>query len=172
MPYTTQEFTHMAKSLDKLRFAVVKDARHNLAVKRARVSGSGNRFNSAINSSGMLSRSLKSKRKNLIVGIEMLHYGHFVDWGRQPGSWPPVDAIREWIRVKPIRLRDDGGRFMKQTPAAMNSLAFLIGRAIAKHGIKRTDFFTKPFDEHYAKYLESIGENMEKDLDNILPEKL
>ena len=33
-------------------------------------------------------------------------YGYVVDKGRNPGKMPPVDAIKKWIRQKPLRLRD------------------------------------------------------------------
>jgi len=60
------------------------------------------------------------------VQLELAEYWKFVEYDTKP-HWPPVSAILEWIRVKPVLPRpDDKGRI--PTP---QQLAFLIGRAIA-----------------------------------------
>ena len=80
--------------------------------------------------------------------ISMLGYGVYVDEGRRPGKWAPPEVIREWVRTKPIRVRNVGtGSFAKPTEQARNSLAFLINRKIKEKGIKPTRFFTEPFEE-------------------------
>lgn len=166
------DFAHTAKSLDKFRFGVLKGARKNLALKQSRTSASGGRFSSAINSTGILSKSLKSSRHILDVEFSMKGYGLYVDIGRKKGKFPPVDAIKEWIKEKPIILRDSEGKFAKKTPSAMNSLAFLIGRSIKEHGIKKTDFFTKPLEEGMEELDEVAYQVIFKDIDNYLPDTI
>lgn len=64
-----------------------------------------------------------------------------IDEGRKPSiSYPPLDAIKEWIKVKPIYWRNERGRF---TRASENSKAFLIARSIKEKGYKGIDFFRK-----------------------------
>lgn len=64
-----------------------------------------------------------------------------IDKGRRPSlSYPPLENIREWIRVKPIYWRNERGRF---TRASENTKAFLIARSIKEKGYKGIDFFSK-----------------------------
>lgn len=58
--------------------------------------------------------------------------------GRRPGTFPPVDAMRRWVFLK----RGSLGIEAKQ----VNSVAFLIGRSIAKKGIKGRKYFNAALD--------------------------
>lgn len=61
-------------------------------------------------------------------------YWEYVEEGRRPGSFPPVEAMLTEIRIKPIIPRpDEKGRIPTE-----NQLAFLIGRKIAEKGIPGT----------------------------------
>ena len=56
----------------------------------------------------------------------------YVESGRKPGKFPPPDAIRKWITVKPLVPRaGKNGRV-----PTIRQMAFLIGRKIAEQGIK------------------------------------
>lgn len=73
-------------------------------------------------------------------------YGYVVDKGRNPGSMPPPDAIKKWIRQKPLRLRDlKTGSFIKMTEKKVDSVAFAIAKKMKEKGTKPTYFFTTPF---------------------------
>ena len=61
-----------------------------------------------------------------IVGAK---YTKQLTQGREPGSFPPVQAIKDWIMDKPITPRDN---------ISIDSLAFLIGRKIQEVG---TNYF-------------------------------
>ena len=74
---------------------------------------------SKINNSGRLSKSLKSSVQRQKLVIEMAEYGLYVDEGRRPGKFPPVDKIKEWIKSKPIKPRDKNGRFMAIRPSTI-----------------------------------------------------
>lgn len=54
-------------------------------------------------------------------------------------AWPPVDAIRDWVRrhVKTLAIagRTRSGRARRASDTQVNSVAFLIGRAIYRRGI-------------------------------------
>jgi len=47
----------------------------------------------------------------------------------------PRGVMARWIKDKPIRPQKKGGGFVKKTKSTMNSLAFLLGRAVATKGI-------------------------------------
>ena len=73
-------------------------------------------------------------------------HGFYVEHGRSPGKAPPQKAIRDWMRVKGIRLPE------KQ----MQQVAFLIGRKIAKKGTKPRPFVApvarqKQWRDDYAR---------------------
>lgn len=64
-----------------------------------------------------------------------------IDQGRKPSlRYPPLEKIKEWIRVKPIYWRNERGRF---TRASENTKAFLIARSIKEKGYKGINFFQK-----------------------------
>ena len=73
------------------------------------------------------------------VDIELQDYWYYVEHGRRPGKFPPVNKIKEWIRVKPVTpYADSKGRM-----PTVDQLAFLIGRKIATEGTDPQPFFEK-----------------------------
>ena len=158
-------WSNIAKAQDRFGKKVIKDSRQNLSIKRKRKSGSGRTITSSINSTGTLTKSMRYKRKNLNITFSMADYGYYVDQGRKPGTFPPVSAIRKWIKDKPVKPRDERGRFVRQTQSTMNSLAFLLGRSIKRFGIKKTRFFSEPFEQHFRKLDEEVGMAILDDLD-------
>ena len=76
------------------------------------------------------------------------------------GKMPPRRAIDRWIVGKPLKAaRDDKGRFVER-----KSLAYLIQRSVFYHGIKRTQFFSKPYDNLYKKRESKILEALTNDI--------
>jgi hypothetical protein len=91
--------------------------------------------------------------------------------GRKPGKQPPVDAILEWMRIKPIQLRDkESGKFKKPTEALKRQVAFLIARKIGKQGMKGWHAFDYAmeniWDEYEAKIVEAYGKDFSATLEN------
>ena len=107
------------------------------------------------NASRKLTDTIKS---NVVVGdqayevsLTLQEYWKYIEYGRQgkrsspmkayPGAeppgkaaFPPVKAIMDWILVKPILPRPDGGGKMQELKP--KSLAYLIGRKIEQEGIE------------------------------------
>ena len=86
--------------------------------------------------SGKLIDSIKGSinydGKYVTVDISLQDYWKYVEYGRRPGKFPPVDKIREWIKVKPVLPRPmANGKLPTE-----NQLAFLISHSIAEKGIK------------------------------------
>jgi hypothetical protein len=91
--------------------------------------------------------------------------------GRKPGKQPPIDAILDWMRIKPIKLRDkESGKFQKPTEALKRQVAFLIARKIGKQGIKGWKAFDYAYeniwDEYEAKVVEAYGKDFSATLEN------
>lgn len=92
------------------------------------------------NASGTLSNSIrgivKQNGKYIVISIQLEDYYQFVENGRKAGKYPPINAIKNWISVKPVLPRPlKSGKL----PTA-NQLAFLIARKISKVGIKPKPF--------------------------------
>lgn len=69
---------------------------------------------------------------------------------------PPSEAIREWMRVKPIRLRADSGQFVKQDESTMNGIAYAIARSIKKYGIASLKYWDIGIDQVFPKWEDKI----------------
>ena len=59
------------------------------------------------------------------VSLKLNDYWIFVEEDTKP-HWPPPDAIRRWVEIKPLLRPDANGKIPRP-----ETLAFLIGRAIA-----------------------------------------
>jgi hypothetical protein len=143
---------------------VVFKSKKNLAKKRRRKMGSGRFVTSKIDNTGRLSSSIKFKSSGEDSYFEMNEYGLYVDEGRKPGKYAPVKPIQSWVKSKPVLPRDERGRFMKRTPSAMKSLAFLINRGIFKYGIEPTNFFSDPLKEEEKLLFKKLPDMIEADL--------
>lgn len=168
--------SEVLKALEKFRDAVISAARKELASKNK-------------NASGKLSDSLKGEVKEMpnSIGVyfEMESYGNFQDQGvngiqRPQGSpysfrkgFPSREmlaSLDKWVIKRGIAPRKKG-KFVSRT-----GLKFAIAKSIFKHGIKRSLFFTKPFEEEYKKLpddlIQKYGLDAEKDILTILDENL
>ena len=75
------------------------------------------------------------------VVFELEDYWKYLENGRAAGKMPPIDAILNWIRVKPIVPIAVSGK----VPSA-NQLAFLIARKIGRDGTPATHLLNKTYD--------------------------
>lgn len=122
------------------------------------------------NSSGDLSKSIKSivkqKGKWIEISISLEDYWKYVEYGTRP-HFPPIEAIKKWIKVKPILPRPlKNGKLPTE-----NQLAFLIARKISKVGTKPQPFLEptiKQFDlinKVYEIVTKAIEEQINKEID-------
>lgn len=66
----------------------------------------------------------------VVISLQLEEYWKYVEYGRRPGKMPPIDNIKDWIKVKPIIPDARTGKI----PSA-EQLAFLIARKIGREGI-------------------------------------
>lgn len=88
---------------------------------------------------------VKYDGKYITISINIEEYWKYVEYGRSSGKFPPVDKIKEWIRVKPVIPYSKGN---KKLPTE-NQLVYLIGRKIARVGTSPQPFLAptiKDFD--------------------------
>jgi hypothetical protein len=74
-------------------------------------------------------------------------YGKYVDAGRLPGKFPPLDAIKDWCKVKDIP----------------ESAAFPIAKSIKENGIPYVQFLDVPFN-NLEKLLNEMSEVLTKEM--------
>lgn len=130
---------------------------------------------------GVASRALQKSLTFTIKGGSVsfgspLPYAGFMHWGvngtqkshGSPYSYrnkqPPLEPIMEWMRVKPVRLRDADGRFVEQTESRMRSAAFLIARSIKRKGIQGVKYWTEAFEAMYPRYAQKLAEAKAEDV--------
>jgi hypothetical protein len=131
----------------------------------------GRNFTNAV-ASGTLEKSLKYrlqiKGQNINVSVyakgKASQYFLARENGRKPGKQPPVDAILEWMRIKPIKLRDkESGKFKKPTEALKRQVAFLIARKIGKQGMKGWHAFDYAMENIWDEYESKVVAAYQKD---------
>lgn len=93
------------------------------------------------------------------VVFSLSEWWRYVEDGTRP-HWPPRDAILRWIQAKPVIPRpDDRGRL--PTP---ESLAFLIGRKIAREGTGGTHDLERAEQALLGSYMPRIAEALRRDV--------
>lgn len=120
--------------------------------------------NKGIDASGTLSQTASSMVEidgtKLIISLNLEPYWKYVEYGRRAGKMPPIDAILNWIKIKPIVPNPINGKVPDT-----RQLAFLIARKIGREGIKGR----KPITE--MVYSDTI-ETMINDIKTIIAEQI
>ena len=101
------------------------------------------------------------------LSLELEDYWKWVEEGRAPGKFPPLDKIEEWIRVKPVAPYPDS----KGKVPSNEQLAFLIGRKIAQEGTEGKHLLEDAM-ESTRDWMELIEEGIDKDVKEQLDEVL
>jgi len=101
---------------------------------------------------GKLAESLGYNIKGGEITFLAAKHWYWVEYGRKPSSkYPPMQAMRNWVIAKGIKPRDKHGRFIKITPAAINSIAFLAAKKVKEKGYKGIGFYAKAIERETAK---------------------
>lgn len=116
-----------------------------------------------INASYKLLNSVETTVKRgddtFTVTINLEDYWYYVENGRGPGRFPPIDKILEWVRIKPvIPYSDSRGRIPTE-----ESLAFLISRKIAEQGTEGRHLLYETVEELNNYYLPILKQSLERD---------
>ena len=125
-----------------------------------------NLLNDGSNASGTLVNSLRyilyvgDTEMSVSIGLE--EYWKFIEYDTKP-HWPPIDAIRKWIEVKPVIPQVRDGRL-----PTVDQLAFLISRKISRDGTQGTQFFHRAQQTVNERFLLSIEKAVEEDLNEEL----
>lgn len=110
------------------------------------------------------------------VDIELEDYWYYVEHGRPSGGFPPINRIRDWVRVKGIvpqqrkvkrkyKLKDgsEKEREVIYLPT-VEQLAWAIRTKIGKKGTKPQPFFEKNIKPTYEHFQDAIAYAIDADL--------
>ena len=110
---------------------------------------------------------IEVERDGYLVVFDLPSYWKYIEHGTRP-HWPPHDAIRRWIDIKPVIPRPDKrGRI-----PSPESLTFLIRRKIAAVGTEGTGDLATSRDRTLPWWMDRIREafaaDLQEDLDEVL----
>lgn len=102
-----------------------------------------------------------------IVYLNLPRYWEAVEYGRSPGKFPPVDAIRKWIEVKPLVPESRG---YDKVPS-VEQLAYLISRSIANNGIPASNVLEEALnDDNLSRAIDLFTDNLINGIYEIIKE--
>lgn len=172
------KFKNTKSYLDNFSQEIVKLLKIEIGRSRRRRSMNprGKNITAPIDSTGQLKDSIKSESKEdtnkISYNIESLAYGLTVDKGRKPNKKPPPKQdIIDWIKAKPVRLRDAKGKFVSMDDKKINNLAGVISRSIGFYGTAPVNFISEALEASMGKLNalgDSVGKDVMENVDDIL----
>ena len=122
------------------------------------------------NATGELISSIKPMTPELVDGtfqcsLSLAPHWKYVENGRRPGKFPPIDNILEWVKAKPELARPNR---LDRKELAPKQLAFLVARKIATKGIQPGNQLEEAMDIVYARWKDRIDAAITADIEAIL----
>ena len=120
------------------------------------------------NASGQLGNSLRAivsvNEGVYVLELALSSYWKYVENGRQPGKFPPLDVIKQWIQIKPVIPNIRNGKL-----PTLDQLSFLISRSIARNGIQPKNYLanTSREFEYDPQFYEAFHKDIERNVDLI-----
>lgn len=141
------EFKNVKQYLNYLGNQLVNNYRTNLASNNVNATGKlGN----------TLSYEVVTGDGYYAVDLNIEDYWKYVEEGRAAGKFPPIDKIKDWIRIKPIVPNIKNGKLPN-----IDQLAYLISRKIGTRGTQGKHILSNSIDE---LDINKIEEALTKDL--------
>lgn len=95
------------------------------------------------------------------VSISLLEYWKYIEHGRRSGTYPPINKIENWIRVKNIKPYPYNGKL-----PTIKQLTYLISRKIYERGIEPNPLFKKTTDNIVELFKDELENAVTKDVTN------
>lgn len=130
------KYKNLSKYMLQYTKELVKQVKYQIETPRVR---KHKRYttNTPLNNTGSLARSISYEikfdpsRGSYFYKIKGNDYAHVIEDGIK--NRPPVSKIAQWIKSKPVTIRDSKGNVKTRTDAAVNNLAYWISESIAKN---------------------------------------
>lgn len=142
--------------------AITRVAQDFINAYRAKVRSTGHYASGALNDS--LSAKVWCFPDSVTVTIDGEAYAKYLENGTKP-HFPPIEAILQWIRVKPVIPRMRNGKLPTE-----RQLAFLIGRKISEVGTEPTHILEDTLREFdfVNKLKQTIYEEMDRQVGSAI----
>lgn len=151
------KWTRLTEVLNEFADAFIQNARNNL---------DANQSNASYNLYNSFEKVIEVGEDYFKVSISLADYWQYLEKGRGPGKFPPVDKIKEWIEVKPVNPTPlSNGK----TPS-VEQLSFLISRKIANEGTEGKPFFEPAKEQTIREFEDKINEAIDEDVSNFILE--
>lgn len=151
------KWTRLTEVLNEFADAFIENARNNL---------DANQSNASYNLYNSFEKVIEVGEDYFKVSISLADYWQYLERGRGPGKFPPVDKIKEWIEVKPVNPTPlSNGK----TPS-VEQLSFLIGRKIANEGTEGKPFFEPAKEQTIREFEDKINQAIDEDVSNFILE--
>jgi len=154
-------------------------AKIEIGRNRQRKYPSGRTVNSPLNSSGSLRDSIESKKQEvsnalMAFGLMGNDYALDINSGTPKSKAPSRAKLVNWIKAKPVQLRDKKGKIIKKTEGSIKAIAKRIQASQKIRGIAPVPFLEEAAKDSMS-HLNGIGleiayditENVEQFLINI-----
>ena len=148
---------HLERTLNDFADTFIELARQNL---------DANNTNASRNLYDSFEKIIEIGEDYYSVKISMADYGKYVENGRGPGKFPPMDKIREWIEIKPVEIQPG----MNGRTPSIDQLTFLISRKIANEGTEAQPFFEPAKEEAIRQFENAIDEAIAADIYDFINE--
>ena len=122
------------------------------------------------NATGELISSIKPMTPELVNGtfecsLSLAPHWKYVENGRRPGKFPPIDNILDWVKAKPQLARPNR---LDRKELAPKQLAFLVARKIADKGIQPGNQLEEAMDIVYARWKDRIDAAITADIETVI----
>lgn len=122
------------------------------------------------NATGELISSIRPMTPELAGGVfecslSLAPYWKYVESGRRPGKFPPIDNILEWVKAKPQLARPNR---LDRKEISQKQLAFLVARKIATKGIQPGNQLEEALDIVYARWKDRIDAAITADIETVI----
>ena len=151
------KWIRLTEVLNEFADAFIQNARNNL---------DANQSNASYNLYNSFEKVIEVGEDYFKVSVSLADYWQYVENGRGPGKFPPVDKIKEWIEVKPVNPTPlSNGK----TPS-VEQLSFLISRKIANEGTEGKPFFEPAKEQTIREFEDKINQAIDEDVSNFILE--
>lgn len=105
---------------------------------------------------------VKKNGTDFSISLELEDYWIYVEDDTRP-HFPPIDKIREWIKVKPVLPRAINGKLPTE-----NQLAYLISRKISQVGTKGSHDLENTIEALERDFEDRIGDAIALDIEKAI----
>lgn len=165
--------TEFEALLNEYAATVVERAKSNLRIqrtvrgKKVKRVASGHLVNSLV-----YKLRIRYRKPTLDFTVDNEQAGQYADvieWGRKPGArMPPPSEIEKWIKLKPLKLRNRQGEFIKATESNIKSAAYAIAKSIGEKGIEGIHYYRDAINDTWEDYKAPLMAMYAKDIETRL----